>query len=356
MPTVESLKCPNCGAAVHGAGKVTCPYCGSALAVSVPDRAHLKRLRKSFGTRGRTIPPGRKVHFKDLPSLDVDTRTTDIPFQPKVTYDKLPGGKPGPALQSEAQDILAVVEKTQRAVNEENLELYMTTVHPENKVFYESARRGATDQFITSDMKRYTLAVDFTALTTEAAAADVTIEAFIFFPSGQVNRVEPTFAYTLKKYSGEWKISASHVKGAKSGLPKALWLALILPFGGILVGVIAALFAVLQSCQPEPEETTPTNVTVETSEHATVTRDGVPVVGETAAPDAEGYYAAATGIPLFKQPDMNAGFTSVITPGTKFKVTRQRGDWYMITSEDGARGWVPEAIIEANLGEDFKLE
>ena len=224
MPTVESLKCPNCGAAVHGAGKVTCPYCGSALAVSVPDRAHLKRLRKSFGTRGRTIPPGRKVHFKDLPSLDVEPRTTDIPFQPKVTYDKLPGGKPGPALQSEAQDILADVEKTQRAVNEENL------------------------------MKRYTLAVDFTALTTEAAAADVTIEAFIFFPSGQVNRVEPTFAYTLKKYSGEWKISASHVKGAKSGLPKALWLALILPFGGILVGVIAALFAVLQSCQPEPEE------------------------------------------------------------------------------------------------------
>jgi hypothetical protein len=127
-----------------------------------------------------------------------------------------------------------------------------------------------------------------------------------------------------------------------------------LPFGGLLVGAIAALVAVLQSCQPE--EATPTNVTVETSEHVTVTRDGVPVVAETAAPDAEGYYAATTGIPLFKQPDMNAGFTSVITPGTKFKVTRRRGDWYMITSEDGARGWVPEAIIEANLGEDFKLE
>ena len=350
MPTVESLKCPNCGAAVHGAGAVTCPYCGSALAVSVPDRAHLKRLRKSFGTRGRTIPPGRKVHFKDLPGLDVNTRTTDIPFQPRVTYDKLPGGKPGPALQSEAQDILAVVEKTQRAVNEENLELYMTTVHPENKVFYESARRGATDQFITSDMKRYTLTVDFTSLTAEDAAAAVTIEAFIFFPSGQVNRVEPTFAYTLKKYSGKWKISASYVKGAKLGLRKSFWLILLLPFGGLIVGLVVAVVAVFQACLPEREEIT-TTVTVETPEYVTVPREEDKVVR-----DGKGYYAATTGIPLFKQPDMNAGFTSVITPGTKFKVTRQRGDWYMITSEDGARGWVPEAIIEANLGEDFKLE
>jgi SH3-like domain-containing protein len=101
---------------------------------------------------------------------------------------------------------------------------------------------------------------------------------------------------------------------------------------------------------PEREEVT-TTVTVETPEHATAPREE-----DTAARDAEGYYAATTGIPLFKQPDMNAGFTSVITPGTKFKVTGQRGDWFKVTSEDGARGWVPEAIVEANLGEDFKLE
>jgi DNA-directed RNA polymerase subunit RPC12/RpoP len=351
MPKVESLKCPNCGAAVRGTGEVTCPYCGSALAVSEPDRAHLKRLKVNFGTRGHTLPPGRKVHFKDLPGLAVDTRTTDIPFQPKVTYDKLPGGQPGPALRSEAQDILAAVERTQRAVNEENLELYATTVHPENKAFYERARRGAADQFITSDMKRYTLAVDFTALTAEDAAADVAFEAFIFLPSGRVNHVEATFAYTLKKYAGEWRISASYVKGAKLGMPKALWFALILPLAGLLIGVIAAIAAALHSCQPEAEETTPTNITVETSEHATVTGEG-----GTAARDDEGYYVAKTGIPLFKQPDLNAGFTSVITPGTKFKVTRQRGGWYMITSEDGARGWVPEAIIQANLGEDYYLE
>lgn len=356
MPKVESLKCPNCGAAVRGAGQITCPYCGSELTVSAPDRVRLRRLRKEFGTRGRAIPPGRKVHFKDLPGLDVDTSTTDIPFQPRVTCDKLPGGPPGPALQSEAQDILAVVEKTQRAVNEENLELYMTTVHPENEVFYESARRGAEEQFITSDMKRYTSAVAFTALTPEYAAADVTIEAFIFFPSGRVNRVEPTFAYTLKKDAGEWKIASSYVKGAKAGLPKALWLALLLPFVGIFIGVIAAIVAVLHSCQPEPGEGSSTGVTIETSEDVTVTRDGVPVVAETAGPDAEGFYVAETGIPLFKEPHMNAGFTSVITPGTKFQVLRQRGDWYMIRSEDGARGWVPEAIIEANLGEDFKLK
>lgn len=351
MPTVESLNCPNCGAAVHGAGEVTCPYCGSTLVVSQPDRAQLKRLKVNFGTRGHTLPPGRKVHFKELPGLDVDARTTDIPFQPKVTYDKLPGGKPQPALEPEAQAILAVVEKTQRAVNEENLDLYMTTVHPENQAFYDKARRGATDQFISSDMKRYTLAVDFGTLTHEDADDDVTIEAFIFLPSGRVNHVEATFAYTLKKYSGEWKISASYVKGAKLGLPKSLWLVLILPLAGILVGGGVAVVVVVQSCLPEREEVTTTTVTVETPEHVTAPREEDKVVR-----DDKGYYVAKTGIPLFKHPDLNAGFTTVITPGAKFKVTRQRGDWFRVKTEDGARGWVPEAIIQANLGEDFKLE
>lgn len=350
MPTVESLKCPNCGAAVRGSGEITCPYCGSTLAVSQPDRAHLKRLKVNFGARGHTLPPGRKVHFKDLPGLDVDTRTTDIPFQAKVTFDKLPGGIPQPALASEAQAILAVVETTQRAVNEEKLDLYMTTVHPDDRAFYDKARQGAADQFISSDMKRYTLAVDFETLTHEDATADVTIEAFIFLPSGRVNHVEATFAYTLKKYFGEWKISSSHVKGAALGLRKSFWLIFLLPFGGLLVGLIVAAVAIVQACLPEREEVT-TTVTVETPEHVTFPHEEDKVVR-----DDKGYYIAKTGIPLFKHPDLNAGFTTVITPGAKFKVTQQRHDWFRVTTEDGARGWVPEAIIQANLGEDFQLE
>ncbi len=350
MPTVQSLKCPNCGAAVRGSGEITCPYCGSALAVLPPDRDHLKRLKVNFGTRGHKLPPGRKVHFKELPAVAVDTRTTDIPFQPKVTYDKLAGGAPQAALASEAQAILAVVETTQRAVNEENLDLYMTTVHPDDRAFYDKARRGATDQFISSDMKRYTLAVDFRSLTHEDAAADVTIEAFIFLPSGRVNHVEATFAYTLKKYFGEWKISASYVKGAALGLRKSFWLIFLLPFGGLIVGLVVAAVAIVQACLPEREEVT-TTVTDETPEHATAPRDE-----DKPVRDDKGYYEAKTGIPLFKQPDLNAGFTTVITPGAKFKVTERRRDWYMITTEDGARGWVPEAIIQANLGEDFETE
>jgi hypothetical protein len=351
MARVESLKCPNCGASIRGSGNITCPYCGSALAVSRPDREHLQRLKVNFGTRGRPLTPGQEVHFRGLPDFAVDARTTEIPFQPRVTYDKLPGGKAEGALQSEAQQILAVVETTQRAVNEEDLELYMTTVHRESEAFYETARRGATDQFISSDMKRFTLAVDFRALTREEAAADVTIEALIFLPSGRVNHVEATFAYGLKKYFGEWKISASRVKGTALGLRKSFWLIPLLPLGGLIVGVAVAIVAILQTCQPEREEVTTTTVTVESGEQVTV-----PGGESKAARDADGYYVAETGIPLFKQPDMSAGFTSVITPGTNFKVTRRHGDWYMIESEDGARGWVPEAIIEANLGEDFELD
>jgi hypothetical protein len=206
-------------------------------------------------------------------------------------------------------------------------------------------------------MKRYTLAVDFKSLTAEAAEVDVTVEAFIFFPSGQVNHLVPTFAYTLKKYSGEWKISDSYVKGGNVRMPRSLWLIILLPIVGILIGVSAAIVAITQSCQSEPYEFTSTGVTIETrKDDVTITRDGAPAVPETAVPDAQGYYTATTGIPLFKQPDINAGFTSVITPGTKFKVMSKRGDWYLIASEDGARGWVMEAIIEANLGEDYEFE
>jgi SH3-like domain-containing protein len=118
----------------------------------------------------------------------------------------------------------------------------------------------------------------------------------------------------------------------------------------MLVGVVVAAVVVVQSCLPEREEVT-TTVTVETPEHVTAPREEDKVVR-----DDKGYYVAKTGIPLFKHPDLNAGFTTVITPGAKFKVTRQRRDWFRVKTEDGARGWVPEAIIQANLGEDFKLE
>lgn len=352
MPAVESLKCPNCGASVRGAGRVTCPFCGSTLDVSRPDKGQLKKITVNFGTPGTTLAPGRIAHFNNLPDLDVTPHTKAVPFEPRISYAKLPGGKPGPALQAEAGEIMRLVETNQRAVNREDLELYLTTIHPEYPAFYEKARRGAEAQFISGDMKRYTLAVEFTSLTPERATADVTIEAFIFFPSGHVNHVEAAFAYKLKKYEAAWKVYDSAPRLRRLMVPKGLIITLVVAAAGLLVGLTVAVVALFLSCQQTPEEATPT-VTVETPEDLSVSG---PDGRKTPGPDENGYYVAATGIPLFKHPALDSNITAVITPGTKFKVIQRRREWFRVQSEDGARGWVPEAVMEANLGEGFDFE
>jgi hypothetical protein len=353
MPAVESLKCPNCGASVRGSGRITCPFCGSTLDVASPDKRRLKKITVNFGTAGTTLAPGARIRFKNLPDLEVTPDTKAVPFEPQISYAKLPGGEPGPALQAEAQEILRVVETTQIAVNREDLDLYLSTLHPQYPAFYEKARRGAEAQFVSGDMKRYTLSVEFTALTREDAAANVAIEAFIFFPSGHVNRVEALFAYKLKKYEGAWKIYKS-TPGSRQAAARGALLVVAIVAGAVLVGLTGAVAAVFHSCGSAVEvTTTPKPITVEKPEDAPAPAPGVTT---EPGPDAAGYYVAATGIPLFRNPGMNEDIASVIMPGTKFKVLERRGDWFRVQSEDGARGWVPEAIINANLGENFKLK
>jgi len=353
MPAVESLKCPNCGASVRGSGRITCPFCGSTLDVLSSDRKHLKNITAAFGTSGTTLARGRELRFKNFPDLDVTPHTKAVPFEPRISYAKLPGGEPAPALQAEAQEIISVVETTQTAVNREDLELYLSTIHPRYPAFYEEARRGAEAQFISGDLKRSTVAVEFIGLTHEEAAADVTIEAFIFLPSGYVNHVDATFAYKLKKYEGGWKIYKSTTRSRRLAAPAAL-IVIAVVAGGLLLGLTAAVAAVLHSCGPAAEETTTTTtITVEKPEDV---RAPAPDAQNEPGPDAGGYYVAATGIPLFRNPSANEDIATVIMPGTKFKVLEQRGDWFRVQSEDGGRGWVPEAIIDANLGEDFKLQ
>lgn len=353
MTPIESLKCPNCGASVRGSGRITCPFCGSTLDVSSSDKRHLKRITADFGTAGTTLAPGREILFKNFPDLHVTRHTKAVPFEPRISYAKLPGGEPGAALQAEALEIIRVVETTQVAVNREDLELYLTTIHPEYPAFYEKARRGAEAQFISGDMKRSTLAVEFTSLTHEEASANVTIEGFIFLPSGHVNHVEATFAYKLKKYEGAWKIYESAARSRQLVAPKAL-LVMVIVVAGVIFGLTVTGVALFQSCGPTTEVTTfTTTVTTETPEGESVPS---PDARTTQGPDKNGYYVATTGIPLFRNPAVNEDIATVIMPGTKFKVLEQRKDWFRVRSEDGARGWVPEAIIDANLGENFKLK
>jgi hypothetical protein len=352
MPAVESLKCPNCGASVRGRGRITCPFCGSTLDVLSADRRHLKSITAAFGTSGTTLARGRELRFKNFPDLDVTPHTKAVPFEPRISYARLPGGEPAPALQAEAQEMIRIVETTQTAVNREDLALYLTTIHPQYPAFYEKARRGAETQFISGDMKRSTAAVEFTSLTHEEAAADVATEAFIFLPSGYVNHVEATFAYKLKKYEGGWKIYKSTSRSRQLAARTALLIIAIVAAGALL-GLTATVAALFRSCGPAAEETTSTKtITVEKPEDVRVPGPGVQI---DQGPDAGGYYVATTGIPLFRKPTVDGDIATVIMPGTKFKVLEQRGDWFRVQSEDGGRGWVPDVIIDANLGKDFEL-
>jgi hypothetical protein len=353
MAGVTSIKCPNCGGAVRGRGQVTCRYCGSTLEIPRPDKSELKRITSSFGTAGTTLRGDEPVHFAALPDVDVTAETTELPFQPRVTYASGPLSKLEAALQAEANGILRVVETLQDAVNREDLDLYLSAVHPEYKAHYEKARRGAVQQFASSDMKRYTVAVDFTSLKRDHATADVAIEAFIFLPSGYVNHVQATFAYKWKKSEGAWKIYDSRIKGAgRVTAGRALIVVLAAAVGMFIV--LGAVVAILVgTCAEKAEEITFTKTVTVEPESGEIT-----VHGETHSqrPKLEGHYVAETGIPLYHEPDLNSRFTTVITPGTQFKVLERKGDWYRIESENGARGWVPEIIIEASVGDDVRPE
>ncbi len=345
MAKVESLKCPNCGAAVEGTGAVTCPYCGSALRVADVDKAHLKRIKKDFGTAGRALHAGETAYFEGLPGVAITVETKDVPFQPTVSYDKLAGGAPTGARRLDAEAILKIAETTQRAVNREDLELYMSTVDATNTTFAGMARRGATQQFITSDMKRFTLGVDFLALKPASATVDVTIDAIIFLNSGQTNHVQATFTYQLKKVGGEWKVTASAIKGKKLSVPAGAKVGIIVALGGLLVGIVAACVSLIATCAPEKDVTETTrNVPTEASDVPAPTEHS-----RGARPDTKGFYTAKTGIPLYRLPATTSDVTGIITPGAKFRILRRQRDWVRVEGESGAKGWVPGAIIDANL-------
>lgn len=259
MPEAESIKCPNCGAAVRGVGLLLCPYCGSQLRVEGEER-------EEFPFAPEVARLQAEVYFDELPDLPITPATTEIPFKPDVIYDNLPGGKLAPALKKDADAILALVETCQTAVNTEDLGLYLSTVSRDEPVFYDMARKGAEAQFIDSDMKRYTTAVDFLSLASNVAEVAVTFEAFVF-PSRKSDRpgeiivnvtqhMEVTFNWALRKTAGRWKVVGAGLESKKVRLP--VWLkilfavigvvivaGIVLGFLGALVGVAAGVIGVV---------------------------------------------------------------------------------------------------------------
>jgi uncharacterized Zn finger protein (UPF0148 family) len=345
MPKVESLKCPNCGAAVRGSGLLVCPYCGSQLRVEGEERA------------GAPFAPevarlDKEVHFRALPDLTVTVETTDIPFQPEISYANLPGGRLDPSLKNDAERILSLVETCQRAINTEDLDLYMSTIAKESPDFYDMARSGAEAQFINSDMKRYTTGVDFTNLTHETAEVAVSFEAFIF-PSGKSDRpnvivvnvtqhMEVTFNWQLKKIGGRWKVVGAGLKRKKVVLSGVQWVFLVLMLGGpavgILVGLGVACWAIFGGMFMAAYE----SIRGVSGEEPIMIE--VPVTEEGLLEDRR--FVADEPIKTYEDRDTGSSPEYMITPGTHFEVKKDKEGWAWVWVDgEGFVGWVPSTEI-----------
>jgi hypothetical protein len=341
MAEVKSITCPNCGAAIHGAGAVTCPYCGSALEVKT-DIQQKRAVKRAFGAVGVDMGVEPPFFFQNLPGVKITRETKDIPFKPVVVYSHLPGGEPKGTLRAEADAILDVVRQTQEAINLEDMAAYMACITETDKRFRAKAQQGANAQFVTTDMKRYTVAADFRKLTAAKAEVAVTVEVFIFFDSGKVNHLQVPFYWKLRKEKSRWVVYASGVGGVGGG--SKVWILIIAIIAPIVIGIIAAIVAGISECRDDSE------ADVSGSEEV-----GVWKAESRKKPMPDPWFRARTNITLYESPQDDSETEAVLKAGGEFQVMSKWENWYHISTRDHTWGWVPAHVIKANLGKDYAL-
>ena len=344
MVDVQSIKCPNCGAAVHGTGAVTCPYCGSALEVAAKTAAEqIRAVRRAFGTAGVDIGVKPPFIFQHLPGVEITRETKDIPFQPKVIFSRLPGGEPKGALREEADAVVDVVRRTQDAVNREDMAAYMECISTTSVKFRRKAQEGANTQFVTTDMKRYTPAIEFRKLSPAEADIVVTVEVFIFLNSGGVNHMQVPFRWKLHKEKGRWVVYDSSIPGV--GGASKLWILVISIILPVIIGILVAIISGVSQCGKDEE------VTVAPSgEEVTVWK-----ATSRKAPMPDTWFKARTNMRLYDSPREDAETEAILKAGAEFQVMSKYEDWYHVSTRDHTWGWVPAEVIKANLGKDYKL-
>lgn len=339
MTNVKSLKCPNCGGNINGEGEVKCEYCGSMLSVQKqPDaRAAQPQYLVTFSQSERTI-----AFFNDLPGKVISITTTDIPFQPEVIYTNLPGGQLDPGLEADSDEILALFKAVQNALNAEDLDKYLSTFSPAKPEYVAEAKGIVQQQFAYSDLKRYTVSVDFIALSPDRAEVLVTNESLTFPVAGPFERLEVQFRYQLVKHQGSWKIAGSVLekKAAKeSKLGKTLTKLFIVFFIVIFLSVIITICLSLGgSFCGIFGSIVPTLIGVEDGENIsfeelTSTPENDEAVGRTVQVDND-------RLVIYAEPTTSSERLDYYRPGVLVVIVESRDDyWLHVQLADGNEGW-----------------
>ncbi|MCP4229822.1 MAG: SH3 domain-containing protein [bacterium] len=242
MTEIKSLKCPNCGAQVSGEGEVTCAYCGSKLDIKRTGEGSGRKTEYEVTFSGQTPLLG---FFRNLPAKPIDPTTTDIPFEAEPVYDNLPGGELDRRLQGNANEIIAVVEEIQKAINTEDLDLFMAQFSERDRKYYKAAKLKARFQFNSGDIKQYTISVDFLSLSAKKARIIIKSETIIFKGSGAPVPVSLDYPCQLEKQDGRWLFT----DGKKVGIPGVA--ASVAGKGGLkIIFIIIGAFVALTVCLP----------------------------------------------------------------------------------------------------------
>jgi len=348
MSDVDILRCPCCGAVIKDKNAGKCEYCGAVW-------VHHERGQKLYGDEAEKLHEGEVYYFNRLPGVAITTKTRDVPFQPEILFNKLPGGVLDPTLKNDADAICSAVEKMQRGCNREDIDLYMSVVSQDNQEFYQKVKKGAIDQFITSDMKRYAVSIDFLSLSGDSALVDNTIEMIIFRSKDTTTQLEVTFRNTFNKQSGEWKIVNSEFRPPTINIgslglgkiPKWTW---IIPLIGLMIGVIAAIIAIIASISPMFSDKLD-KIFEQNSNRNTYQENPMPSnqqnYQQSPPNQTKGnWIVSKNALVIYLKPDLNLQPSYIIMPEAKYQILKKSGDWTHIRTEDGRTGWTLTTLIE----------
>jgi hypothetical protein len=336
MTDLGVLRCPNCGGLLKDKNAEKCEYCGAVLT---------GRDKRERGPKFRPHE-GEVVYFKNLPDKTITIDTFDIPFEPDVTYENLPTGRLDISRRLDAEQIINLVKNTQKACNEEDLDLYMSTISESAESFYKLAKKGATEQFITGDMKRYTKTIEFKQLTDEEARINVTIETIIFMESGRTNQLEVTFGWFIRKEGNNWKVyNSAHMMPkifskieSKGSSCLIVTIAVII---SIVIGVSVFIYFMISSQKESIEKTIKkSSYSIEVEKKSEEIFKDHNIIVEKGTQQ--------NPLILYKEPEIHGQPHQVIINPGDYEILDKEGEWVYIRTEEGQKGWTLKQLLKGN--------